>query len=257
MIQVPDTVKVVKKEGAKAVFEIGPLMPGYGATIANPLRRVLLSSLEGTAVTSVKIKGVDHEFSSIDGVMEDVIQIILNVKKIRFRGFNEEPLELRLSAKGEGQVTAKDIKLTSDVELMNPEQVIATLTEKKASFEMDLTVERGRGYVSVEQREKEKLPIGVISVDAVFSPVRQVNFSIEDVRVDERIDFNKIILEVETDGSIEPEAAVREAGIILAEHFTMIGQVAVPETKAAKKTTKKASKKKAEPEEDTNDNKEK
>lgn len=246
MIQIPEAVQVSKKDGATAVFEIGPLMPGFGATIANPLRRVLLSSLEGAAVTSVKIKGVDHEFSSIDGVQEDVIEVVLNLKRLRFRSFSDEAVEVKLSVKGEKDVTGKDVTLTSDVELINPEQHIATLTDKKASLEMEITVEKGRGYVSVEQRQKEKLPIGVIAVDAAFSPVRSVNFSLEDVRVDQRIDFNKIVLDIETDGSIEPEVALRDAAQILTDHFTMVAGVQVPETKggkkAAKKTTKKAKK---------------
>lgn len=249
MTQIPEAVQTVKKDGATAVFEIGPLMPGYGATIANPLRRVLLSSLEGTAITSVKIKGVDHEFSTIDGVMEDVIEIILNLKRIRFRGYSDEPVIVKLAKKGTGKITAGDIKLTADVELINPDQLIATLTDKKASIEMEITVEKGRGYLSVDQRQKEKLPIGVIALDAVFSPVRQVNFTIEDVRVDERIDFNKIVLEIETDGSVEPESALKEAGKILAEHFTMVSEIPVPEAKTAKKPAKKKATKKEDEEE--------
>lgn len=244
MLQEMESVKVISKENGKAVFEIGPLMPGYGATIANPLRRVLLSSLEGSAVTSVKIKGVDHEFSTVDGVIEDVIEIILNMKKLRFRSFNDEPVVLKLAKKGSGEVTGKDIKLTSDVELINSDQLIATLSDKKGSLEMEITVERGRGYLSVEQRQKEKLPIGVIAVDAAFTPVRQVNFTVEDVRVDQRIDFNKIVLEVETDGSIEPEAAVAEAAKILSDHFTRVSEVPVPDTKGGKKPAKKKAAKK-------------
>src|SRR3989344_1293624 len=156
MIQLPEEVKVVKKEGNRAVFEIAPLLPGYGATVANPLRRVLLSSLEGAAITSVKIKGVDHEFSSIPGVLEDVIQLILNIKKIRVRYFSNDPVVLTLEAKGERAVTAEDIKVTADVELANPEQHIATITDKKTELQMELTIERGKGYVPVEERQKEK-----------------------------------------------------------------------------------------------------
>ena len=245
MIQLPEEVKVVTKEGNRAVFEIGPLMPGYGATVANPLRRVMLSSLEGAAISSLKIKGVDHEFGSIEGVQEDVIQIILNLKKLRFRSFSSEPVLLTLKTKGEGAVTAGDIQLTSDVELINPESAICTLTSKKAELEMELTVTKGRGYVSVEQRQKEKLPIGVIAIDAAYSPVRLVNFTIEDVRVGQRIDFNKVTMEVVTDGSIQPEAAMKESASILAEHFTLISGIAVPEQETKpKKTAKKAAKKK-------------
>ncbi len=244
MIQLPEEIKVVSKEGNRAVFEIGPLMPGYGATVANPLRRVLLSSLEGSAVTSLKIKGVEHEFGAIAGVREDVIEIILNLKKLRFRCFSAEPVVLRLIAKGETEVKGEDIQLTSDVELINGDQKICELTDKKAELDMEITVSKGRGYVSVEQRQKEKLPIGVIAVDAAFSPVRMVNFTIDDVRVGQRIDFNKVTLEVETDGAIQPEQAMKEAATVLADHFTLLAQIAVPETEA--KPAKKAKKAKKE-----------
>lgn len=242
MIQLPEQVSVVRKEGHTAVFEIGPLMPGYGATIANPLRRVLLSSLEGAAITSIKIKGVDHEFGAIPGVMEDLIQIILNLKKVRVRSYSNDPVTLTLTAKGEKAVTAQDIQLTSDVELINGDQPICTLSDKKSSLEMELTVEKGRGYVAVEQRSKDKLPIGVIAIDAIFSPVRLVNFTLEDVRVGQRIDFNKVVMEVETDGSVQPEAAVKEAALILRDHFDLIGQIAVQEPVAKAKKAKKAKK---------------
>lgn len=244
MIQLPEAVTVARKEGNKAVFEIGPLMPGYGATIANPLRRVLLSSLEGAAVTSIKIKGVDHEFGAIEGVMEDVIQVILNIKKIRMRSFSNEPVVVKLSAKGEGEITAGDIELTSDVEVINPEQKIMTVSGKKTEIDMELTVEKGRGYVSTEQRQKDKLPIGVIAIDAIYSPVKLVNFTIEDIRVGQRIDFNKIVMEVETDGSIQPEQAMKEAAQILTDHFSVVSQIEVPE--AAEKPAKKAKKAKKE-----------
>jgi DNA-directed RNA polymerase subunit alpha len=245
MIQLPEEVKVIKKEGNKAVFEIGPLMPGYGATVANPLRRVLLSSLEGSAVTSIKIKGVEHEFGAISGVQEDVIEIILNLKKLRFRCFSEEPVTVQLIAKGETEITGNDIQLTSDVELVNPDQHICTLTDKKAEFDAELTIQKGRGYVSVEMRQKEKLPIGVIAIDAAFSPVRLVNFNIEDVRVGQRIDFNKVTIEVETDGAMQPEQAMKEAATILADHFALVAKVAVPEVEEAK-SAKKAKKAKKE-----------
>lgn len=247
MIQLPEEVNVVKKEGNRAVFEIGPLMPGYGATVANPLRRVLLSSLEGAAVTSIKIKGVDHEFGAIAGIQEDVIEVILNLKRLRFRSFSADPVILTLKVKGEREVTGEDIQLTADVELVNPEQTICTITEKKTELEMEITVSKGRGYVAVETRQKEKLPIGVIAVDAAFSPVRMVNFTIEDVRVGQRIDFNKVTMEVETDGSVQPEQAMKEAGSILADHFNLVAAIAVPEAEQKpKKTARKSSKKKEE-----------
>ena len=241
MFQLPEEVKIISKDGNKAVFEIAPLMPGYGPTIANPLRRILLSSLEGAAITSIKIKGVDHEFSSIAGVREDVIQLILNVKKIRFKSFSSEPVTLSVTVKGTTEVTAGDIKLTSDVELINPEQLIATVTDKKTEFSMEMTIEKGVGYVPVEQRQREKLPIGVIAIDAIFSPVKLVNFTIEDIRVGQRIDYNKVTLEIETDGSMEPEQALKNSAEVLINHFNVLAQVKLPE--AAEKPKAKKSKK--------------
>ncbi|MDP2647673.1 MAG: DNA-directed RNA polymerase subunit alpha [Candidatus Yanofskybacteria bacterium] len=243
MIQLPDTVKVIEREGNKAKFEISPLMPGYGATIANPLRRVLLSSLGGAAVTSIKIRGVEHQFSSMPGVMEDLIEIILNVKKIRFKSFSDQPVVVTLDYKGEGEVTAGDIKLPAEVEVINPEQHIATVSEKRTEFNMELTVEKGIGYVPTEQRQKDKLAIGVIAVDAIFSPVRNVNFTIDDIRVGQRIDYNRIILELETDGSISPEEAFKSAAEIIVNHFSVLGQIEIPEEPA--KPAKKARKVKA------------
>lgn len=244
MIQIPEQIKVLSKDGSKTTFEISPLMPGYGATIANPLRRVLLSSLEGTAVTSVKIKGVDHEFSSIPGVLEDIIEVILNIKKIRFKLIGDGPVKLTLEIKGEKAVTAADIKLTSDVELINGDQHIATITDKKIGLSMELEVEKGIGYVPVEQRQKEKLAIGVIAVDAIFSPVKLVNFKIENVRVGQRIDFNKVVMEIETDGSVEPEEALKKASEILVDHFKLVSEVKIEEEVKPKKS-KAVSKKKS------------
>lgn len=243
MIQLPSEPKVVSKEGTRGVFEIGPLYPGYGMTIGNTLRRVLLSSLEGAAVTSLKIKGVDHEFSTMAGVLEDVIDIILNVKKVRFKLFKDEPVTLFLSAKGPKEVTAADIKTTADVEVVNPGQLIATITDKKTEIEMEVTVEKGIGYVPAEQREKEKLSIGKIAVDGIFTPVKGVNFTVENIRVGQRTDYNKVLLDIETDGSVSPEAALKQACRILIEHFNIIDKVAVPEEEA--KPEKKSKKSRA------------
>jgi DNA-directed RNA polymerase subunit alpha len=247
MVQLPETVKVVKKEGNRAVFDISPLMPGFGATVANPLRRVLLSSLEGAAIVSIKIKGVDHEFGAIAGVQEDIIQILLNLKKIRCRSYSNDPVVMTLAAKGEGAVTAADIQTPTDVEIVTPDVRICTLTDKKATLEMELTVQKGRGYESVEELQKEKLPIGVIAIDAIYSPVRLVNFTVEDVRVGQRIDYNRVVMEVETDGTIQPEQALKEAAGILKDHFELIAAIPVPEAEpkpaAKKKTVKKVAKK--------------
>lgn len=245
MIQIPEQIKILSKDGSRATFEISPLMPGYGATIANPLRRVLLSSLEGTAITSVKIKGVDHEFSSIPGVLEDIIEVILNIKKIRFKLHGDGPVKLTLDIKGEQAVTAADIKLSSDVELINEDQHIATITDKKIGLSMEFEVEKGIGYVPVEQRQKDKLAIGVIAVDAIFSPVKVVNFKIENVRVGQRIDFNKVIMEIETDSSVEPEEALKKASEILVDHFKLVSEVKTEEKVAKPKKAKAVAKKKA------------
>lgn len=243
MIQLPEQIKTIKKDGNRGTFEIAPLMPGYGATIANPLRRVLLSSLDGSAVTSIKIKGVNHEFSTVPGVMEDIVQIILNVKRIRFKLFSDKPVKVLLHIKGNKEVTAADIKATSDVEVINPEQHIVTLTDKKADFEMELDIEKGVGYVPVEQRQKDKLAIGVIAIDAIFSPVRTVNFIVDNVRVGQKIDYNRITIDIETDGSIEPEEALKRASEIIVKHFETIGSIEVPNS--TKATASKTEKKKA------------
>jgi DNA-directed RNA polymerase subunit alpha len=242
MMQTPEQVKVISKDGNRATFEIGPLMPGYGATIANPLRRVLLSSLEGAAITSIKIKGVDHEFSSITGVQEDVIELILNIKKIKFALHTDGPVKLTIDVKGDREVTAADIQTNADVEVINPDQHIATLTDKKTEFVVELDVEKGVGYVPVEQRQKEKLAIGVIAIDAIFSPVNLVNFKIENVRVGQRIDFNKVTMEIETDGSMEPESAMKKASEILIDHFRVVNEIEVPEASAKKEPKAKKAK---------------
>ena len=251
MIQLPSEPKTISKTGNRAVLEISPLAPGYGMTIGNTLRRVLIASLEGAAATSVKIKGVDHEFSAIPGISEDVIEIILNLKKIRFRLYKNEPVTLTLSSKGEGEVTAGDIKTTSDVEVINKDQHIVTISDKKTVFEMELTVENGVGYVPVEQRQKEKLSIGEIAIDGIFTPIKNVNFTVENIRVGQRTDYNKVLIDIETDGSINPEEAVKRASQILIDHFAVIGSIAVPETsRLAEAKSKKTSKKKAKEEEE-------
>ncbi len=246
-MQLPEQIKVISREDNKATFEISPLLPGYGPTIANPLRRVLLSSLEGAAITSIKIKGVDHEFSTIPGILEDVIEIILNIKKIRFKLHGEEPVKVSLDVKGEREVKASDIKLTSDVEVINDDEHIATITDKKAELSIEMDIEKGVGYVPVEQRQKEKLAIGAIAVDAIFSPIKMVNFAIENVRVGQRIDYNKILMTVETDGSISPETAMKKASDILVEHFKLVtDSIEEREPEIKKKKTEKSEEEKKE-----------
>lgn len=215
--------KLVREEENLGVFEIENLFAGYGITLGNALRRILLSSLPGAAVTQVKIKGVDHEFSTIPNVIEDVVEILLNIKKLRLRLHTDEPQTVVLRAKGETKVTAKDIEKHSQVDVINKDLHIATLTSKKAELEIELRVERGLGYEPIEMRKKEKLPIGAIALDAFFSPVKKVSFVSENMRVGDRTDYNKLKIVIETDGSLTPEDALQRAARILVQHFAIIG----------------------------------
>lgn len=220
-ISLPE-LKTAHEEGNKATFAIEPLYSGYGMTLGNSLRRVILSSLGGAAVTAVKIDSVAHEFSTISGVKEDVVEIILNLKKLRFRVFSDEPQFLMLSANGRGEVKASAIKTTSDVEIVNPDQVIATLDTDKTKLGMEIKVEKGRGYVPVENREAEKLEVGMIAVDALYSPVQRVRYNVENTRVGQVTDLDRLMLEVETDGTITPYEAVRQAAELLVDHFQVV-----------------------------------
>lgn len=220
-IQLPE-LKPVREEGNKATFVVEPLHSGYGMTLGNSLRRVILSSLGGAAVTAVKIDSVAHEFSTIEGVKEDVVEIILNLKKLRFRVFSDEPQYLVLNANKKGAVTAADIKTTSDVEVVNPDQLIATLDKDKVNLGMEIKVEKGRGYVPVENREAEKLEVGMIAVDALYSPIVRVRYSVENTRVGQMTDLDRLTMEIETDGTITPHDAIRQAAEILVDHFRVV-----------------------------------
>jgi DNA-directed RNA polymerase subunit alpha len=231
-IQLPE-LKPVREDGNKATFAIEPLHSGYGMTLGNSLRRVILSSLGGAAVTAVKIDTVAHEFSTIEGVKEDVVEIILNLKKLRFRVYSDEPQFLMLTASGRGEVTAAAIKTTADVEIVNPEQVIATLDKDKTKLGMEIKVEKGRGYMPVEHREAEKLEVGMIAVDALYSPVQRVRYNVENTRVGQMTDLDRLVLEVETDGTMTPSEAVRQAAELLVEHFQVVAGNPVGVTAAA------------------------
>jgi DNA-directed RNA polymerase subunit alpha len=237
MIPLPSPPKIVQKDGNIALFEIEGLYPGYGVTIGNSLRRVLLSSLEGAAITQVKIKGVSHEFSTIPGVLEDVILIILNLKKLRFKSFSKEPQTATLSVKGEREVKGKDFKLPPEVELSNPEAHIATLTKSSAELNMEVLIEKGVGYSPVERREIRKPEIGVIPIDAIFTPVKRVGFWVENMRVGKRTDFDRLKIEIETDGTLLPQEALNQASEILLKHFSLFSQAfqEVPEKKEKEK----------------------
>ena len=243
-----ETVKIKKisETENEGLFEIEGLYTGFGLTVGNALRRVLLSSIPGAAITQVKIKNVKHEFSTIDGVLEDVVEIVLNLKKVRFKFFADEPQILLLEAKGEKEVKAGDIKTNAQVEVVNPDLRIATLTSKKAELIMEITVEKGLGYVPVETRKSEKLSVGVIAIDAIFTPVTKVNFVIENMRVGEKTDYNRLKLTVETDGTISPSAVLHKSANILKDHFERISSIEVKaeETKIEEKPVKKETKKK-------------
>jgi len=229
-------------------LEVGGCYPGYGATLGNALRRVLLSSLPGAAARSIKLKGVSHEFSTIPGVMEDVVQVILNLKQVRFRSHSDEAVTVTLKAKGEGVVTASAIKCPSSVEVVNGDQVIATLSDKKAEFEMDIIVDRGLGYIPVEAREEEEREIGEIAIDAIYTPIKRVNYEVENMRVGKRTDYDKITLEIVTDGTLSPVAAFDQAVTLLVAQFSVLptGSTVLSEEAPAeeKKPAKKAKKEK-------------
>ncbi len=208
-----------KPEEATLILE--PCFYGYGTTVGQALRRVLLSSLPGAAVTAVKIKGVQHEFSSLPLVKEDVLQIILNLKLLRLRLFSDEPVRLMLRVKGEKEVRARDFEKNSAVEIVNPELLLATLTDKKAELEMEITAERGRGYLPSEARRERPSEIGFIMIDALFSPVRKVGYRVENTRVGEITNYDRLIMNIETDGTLSPEEAVRESSKILLDYFSL------------------------------------
>lgn len=208
----PTQPKVVEATGNKATFEIENLYPGYGHTLGNSLRRIIHSSVPGVAVTGVSIDGVPHEFSTINGVVEDVMTIILNLKRVNFRMDSDEAQTVTISAKGEGAVTAKDIICPSQVEVANPEQHIATLSAKSSNLNISITLEKGIGYAAKEARVKnEKAPIGTIILDADFTPIRRVKYEVENMRVGDRTDYNRLILAIETDGTVTPQEVLTQS----------------------------------------------
>ena len=219
-------IEPVEELGTYGKYEAGPLQAGYGVTLGNALRRVLLSSLEGAAITSIQIRDVYQEFSTIAGVKEDVTQIVLNVKKLRLKSFASHPVQLRLIKSGAGPVLAADLTENADVEIANPDLVLMTLDADDVTVEMDLTVERGVGYLGAERTEA--LPIGVIAIDAIFTPVRKVNYHVESMRVGQVTNFDKLTIEIDTDGTITPEEALSRSAQILMEQFrpfVTVGQV--------------------------------
>ncbi len=210
-ITIPSKPRIVSEEGLQGVYEIDSLYPGYGHTLGNSLRRIILSSLPGASVTQVKIEGVPHEFATIEGSRETVMEILLNLKRIHFVLHGDEPQTISLIAKGSsGKVTAKDFKLPSQVEIMNPEQHICDLSGK-ALLELEATIERGLGYVAREVLTKDKVDIGTIALDATFTPIRRVNYEVENMRVGDRTDFNRLRILIETNGTIAPREALEKS----------------------------------------------
>jgi DNA-directed RNA polymerase subunit alpha len=243
------SIKTISEDAKDGVFEIEGLYAGYGLTIGTALRRALLSSLPGAAVTEIKIKNVPHEFSTLPGLKEDIVELSLNFKKIYFRSHTDEPQVLMLKLKGEHEITAGDIEVNSDVEIINPDVVLGHLTAKDAEIDIEVRVERGLGYVPVDARKSEgRLPIGTIAIDSIFTPVLKVNYTIEDMRVGDRTDYNRLHLEVSTNGTISPSSALHKASMILKDHFEKVGVVEVKEFDAPKvsgsETKKKTAKKK-------------
>lgn len=210
-VSLPSKPRIVSEEEFKGTYEIDNLYPGYGHTLGNSLRRIILSSLPGAAIISVKIDGVPHEFSTINGVKEDVINILLNLKKVRIQMLTDESQIISIEVKGQKTVTANDIKAPTQVKILNPEQYITEITDKKAELLIEMTVERGMGYVSKETLQKDKVGIGVIALDAIFTPIRRVNYEVENMRVGDRTDFNRLRIVIETDGTITAHNALEKS----------------------------------------------
>ncbi|MEZ4195527.1 MAG: DNA-directed RNA polymerase subunit alpha [Candidatus Paceibacterota bacterium] len=209
-VTLPSKPRVVSEDEFRGVFEIDGLYPGYGHTLGNSLRRIILSSLPGAAITQVKIEGVAHEFSAMDGVREDVITILLNLKRVRLNLHGDEPVKVTLKKTGPGMVTAADITTPSQVEILNPEQPIAEITAK-TTLEMEILVEKGLGYVPREIHQKDKVEIGTIAIDAVFTPIRRANYEVENMRVGDRTDYNRLRVSIETDGTFTPRQALEQS----------------------------------------------
>lgn len=225
-IVLPSKPRIVKEEGSTGTFEIDGLYPGYGHTLGNSLRRIILSSLPGAAITAVKIEGASHEFETLPGIKEDVITIILNLKRVRIALSGDEPQMLSLKVKGVRAVTAGDIEHPGQIEILNPRQPIAALTERNASLTIELRVEKGLGYLPKEVLQKDRVDIGQIALDAIFSPVRRVNYEVENMRVGNRTDFNRLKIYIETDGSLTPkDALVRSIEIMISQLKAIVGFV--------------------------------
>jgi DNA-directed RNA polymerase subunit alpha len=228
LIHTPALASVTDHGATSATFVIEPLHPGYGMTLGNSLRRVLLSSIAGAAVTGFRIDGVSHEFTTVKGVKEDVVAIMLNLKGLRFKVYSDEPQTIRLSKKGKGAVTGKDLELNSDIEIVNPQHVICTIDDDKASVNMELVIETGRGYRPLDEQGGGRKISDMIMLDALFTPVTRVRYKVENTRVGQATDLDKLLLTVDTDGSITPREAFEEAAALLVNQYTALaGQTTV------------------------------
>lgn len=221
-VLLPTKPRIVKEDGFIGTYEIDGLYPGYGHTLGNSLRRIILSSLPGAAITAVKIKGVEHEFSTMSGVKEDVISILLNLKKVRLSIVGDEPQTMNLKIKGIKEVTAGDIDAPGQVTILNKDQAIATVTDKNTELDIEIRVEKGLGYVPKEVIQKDRVEIGAISLDAIFTPIRKVNYEVESMRVGTRTDFNRLKIAIETDGTITPREALEQSIYIMIEQLKAI-----------------------------------
>jgi DNA-directed RNA polymerase subunit alpha len=221
-IILPSKPRIVSEDEFRGTYEIDGLYPGYGHTLGNSLRRIIYSSLPGAAITSVKIDGVDHEFSTIDGIKEDVINILLNLKKVRFEALTDEPQTATLKVKGVKDVTALDITVPGQIKVLNTDQHIASITSKSTTLEIDMVIEKGLGYVPKEVLQKDKVEIGTIALDATFTPVRRSNYEVENMRVGDRTDFNRLKVFIETDGTISPNEVLEKSITILINQLKAI-----------------------------------
>lgn len=223
-ILLPSKPKIISENDNSGVFEIEGLYPGYGHTLGNSLRRIILSSIPGVAITSVKIDGVSHEFSTIEGVKEDVITILLNLKKIRMRFSTDEAQTLTLKAKGEGVIKASDLEVPGQVEILTPDEVIATLTSKSSTLEMEVRAEKGMGFMPKEMIDKSRVDIGSIALDGIFTPIRRASYEVDNMRVGDRTDFNRLRINIETDGTLSPtEALTASIEIMINQLKAVIG----------------------------------
>jgi DNA-directed RNA polymerase subunit alpha len=221
-VVLPSKPKIIHEEGSQGVYEIDGLYPGYGHTLGNSLRRIILSSLPGSAITTVKIAGVSHEFSTINGVKEDVITILLNLKKMRIQMLTDEPQTINLKTKGVKEITAGDVEVGGQMKILNPDLVLAHVTDKGTELDIEMTVEKGLGYVPREVLQKNKVDIGIITLDASFTPIRRVHYEVENMRVGDRTDFNRLKLSIETDGTLTPKEALERSIEIMIQQLKAI-----------------------------------